>query len=258
MELMSRLPNIHPGDVLREEFLVPMGLSSSALAESIGVPAPAMDALCAGQQAMTPDTAARLARFFGTSEKFWLGLQTDFELEEAGQLPVPPVIEDADSPTVVQRLAEGIEQVRLGLQQFLRLTQEGLDELRATYAPATLGPGDGALAAAIEVAGVEVVVLALAPVPEGLQLMLRWLRDIPVQPPTVTVTVASELRSVRVEWPGWDGVLERAQRLRLVDCGIDAATWTAATQAEKPLLLYRWERETNQLHVELLPLVETA
>lgn len=256
MELMSRLPNIHPGDVLREEFLVLMGLSSSALAESIGVPAPAMDALCAGQQAMTPDTAARLARFFGTSEKFWLGLQTDFELEEAGQLPVPPVIEDADSPTVVQRLAEGIEQVRLGLQQFLRLTQEGLDDLRATYAPATLRGGDGALAVAIEAAGVEVVVLSVAMKPEGVQLMLRWLRDIPEQPPVVFVVVGDEARSVQVEWPAWDGKLERPQQLRLLDCRIDAETWAA--RAEQPLLLYRWEQETNLLHLELLPPGEEA
>lgn len=254
MELMSRLPNIHPGDVLREEFLVPMGLSSSALAESIGVPAPAMDALCAGQQAMTPDTAARLARFFGTSEKFWLGLQTDFELEEAGQLPVPPVIEDADSPTVVQRLADGIEQVRLGVQQFLRLTQEGLDDLRATYAPATLRAGGGALAATVEAAGIEVVVLSVAIKPEGVQLMLRWLRDIPAQPPTVFVVVGDEARSVRAEWPAWDGTLKRPQKLRLLDCRIDAETWAA--RAEQPLLLYRWERESNLLHLELLPLDE--
>jgi len=61
---------------------------------------------------------------------------------------------------------------------------------------------------------------------------------------------------VRAEWPAWDGALERAQRLRLVDCGIDAATWAA--RAEEPLVLYRWERETNQLDVELLPLVEAA
>lgn len=168
-------------------------------------------------------------------------------------------VDDFTPTTVVQRLADGIEKLLQGSRTFLRLTQEGLDELRATYyAPATLRGGGGALAVAMETAGIEVVALSLAMKPEGIQLMLRWLRDMPAQPPTVSVRVAGKAQSVRAEWPGWDGALERAQKLRLVDCGIDAATWAAATQAEKPLLLYRWERETNQLHVELLPLVETA
>jgi addiction module HigA family antidote len=79
----ERLPNIHPGEVLREEFLTPLGLSQYALAKAIGVPAPRISQIRAGQRAITADTALRLARFFNTSEGFWLGLQADFALEAA-------------------------------------------------------------------------------------------------------------------------------------------------------------------------------
>ena len=82
----ERLPNIHPGEVLREEFLIPLGLSQYALAKAIGVPALRISQICAGKRAVTADTALRLARFFGTSEGFWLGLQADFDLETARQI----------------------------------------------------------------------------------------------------------------------------------------------------------------------------
>jgi antitoxin HigA-1 len=79
----EQLPNIHPGAVLREEFLTPLGLSQYALAKAIGVPAPRISQIRAGQRAITADTALRLARFFNTSEGFWLGPQADFDLEAA-------------------------------------------------------------------------------------------------------------------------------------------------------------------------------
>jgi antitoxin HigA-1 len=79
---MEKLPNIHPGEVLREEFLIPMGISQYRLAKGIGVSEPRISAICTGKRAITADTAVRLARFFGTTASFWLGLQADYDTEE--------------------------------------------------------------------------------------------------------------------------------------------------------------------------------
>ena len=79
---MDRLPNIHPGEILREEFLTPMGISQYRLAKEIAVPEPRISAICNGKRAITADTAVRLSRFFGTSAGFWLGLQADYDTEE--------------------------------------------------------------------------------------------------------------------------------------------------------------------------------
>jgi addiction module HigA family antidote len=78
----KKLRNIHPGEVLDEEFLKPLGVSRYRLAKDIGVPATRIAEICAGRRALSADTALRLARYFGTSAKFWLGLQEDFDLEE--------------------------------------------------------------------------------------------------------------------------------------------------------------------------------
>ncbi len=80
---MKRLPNIHPGEVLLEEFLVPMGVSQNALARAAGVPPRRINEIALGKRSITADTALRLARALGTSERFWLGLQADYDLEEA-------------------------------------------------------------------------------------------------------------------------------------------------------------------------------
>jgi addiction module HigA family antidote len=80
---MDQLPNIHPGEILLEEFLRPMGLSQNALARALGVPPRRVNEIVLGKRAITSDTALRLARYFGNSERFWLGLQTDYDLEEA-------------------------------------------------------------------------------------------------------------------------------------------------------------------------------
>ena len=80
---MKRLPNIHPGEVLLEEFLKPMGISQYRLAKTIGVAAMRISEICAGKRAITADTALRLARAFGTTPGFWLGLQADYDTEEA-------------------------------------------------------------------------------------------------------------------------------------------------------------------------------
>ena len=80
---MDTIKNIHPGEVLREEFLVPMGISQYRLAQQIRVPALRISQICAGKRGITADTALRLARAFGTTPGFWLTLQSDFETEEA-------------------------------------------------------------------------------------------------------------------------------------------------------------------------------
>jgi len=80
---MAKLGNVHPGEVLLEEFLVPMGLSQNAVARAIGVAPRRINEIVLGKRAITADTALRLAKAFGTSEGFWLGLQADYDLEEA-------------------------------------------------------------------------------------------------------------------------------------------------------------------------------
>lgn len=80
---MKRLRNIHPGEVLLKEFLEPMDLSQNALARTIGVPPRRINEIVLGKRSITADTAIRLAKHFGTSEQFWMGLQADYDLEEA-------------------------------------------------------------------------------------------------------------------------------------------------------------------------------
>ncbi|QBB70875.1 addiction module antidote protein, HigA family [Pseudolysobacter antarcticus] len=80
---MKTLPNIHPGEILLEEFLTPMGISQNALARAAGVPPRRINEIVLGKRGVTADTALRLAAAFGTTERFWLGLQADFDLEEA-------------------------------------------------------------------------------------------------------------------------------------------------------------------------------
>ncbi|MCR4282002.1 MAG: HigA family addiction module antitoxin [Bauldia sp.] len=76
------LPNPHPGEILLEEFLRPMNLSQNALARAIGVPPRRVNEIVLGKRTVTADTDLRLARYFGTSEGFFLGLQADFDLME--------------------------------------------------------------------------------------------------------------------------------------------------------------------------------
>jgi len=83
---MNRLPNIHPGEILREEFLKPMEISQYRLAKAIGVPAMRISEICAGKRLVTADTALRFSRAFGTTPGFWLGLQADYDTEEAEKI----------------------------------------------------------------------------------------------------------------------------------------------------------------------------
>jgi antitoxin HigA-1 len=77
----AKLPPIHPGEVLLTEFLEPMQLSQYALAKAIGVPARRINEIVLGKRSISPDTALRLSRYFGLSERFWLNLQTRYDLE---------------------------------------------------------------------------------------------------------------------------------------------------------------------------------
>ena len=77
------LSNIHPGEILLEEFLKPMEISQNAIARAIAVPPRRINEIVHGKRSVTADTAIRLAAYFGTSEQFWTGLQADYDLEKA-------------------------------------------------------------------------------------------------------------------------------------------------------------------------------
>jgi addiction module HigA family antidote len=79
----NQMRPIHPGEILREEFLVPIEMSANALAMELHVPAPRINDVVRERRSVTPDTALRLARYFGTTPQFWLNLQTAFDLRKA-------------------------------------------------------------------------------------------------------------------------------------------------------------------------------
>lgn len=79
---MERVANIHPGEVLLEEFLKPFEISAYKLSKDIGIPQTRISEIIKGRRRITADTALRLSHYFGTSPKFWLGLQDDYDLEE--------------------------------------------------------------------------------------------------------------------------------------------------------------------------------
>jgi addiction module HigA family antidote len=79
----ERLANIHPGEVLLQEFMRPLGLTQYRLAQDTGISQMRVSEIVRGKRGISADTALRLARYFGTSDKFWMGLQDDYEIEEA-------------------------------------------------------------------------------------------------------------------------------------------------------------------------------
>lgn len=79
----NKMRPIHPGEILREEYLVPLDMSANALAIELRVPAPRINDIVRERRAITPDTALRLARFFDTTAQFWLNLQSAFDLKQA-------------------------------------------------------------------------------------------------------------------------------------------------------------------------------
>ncbi len=79
---MKKLKNIHPGEILLEEFLIPLEISAYRLSKEISIPQTRISEIIKGRRRITADTALRLSKFFGNSAKFWLGLQDDFDIEE--------------------------------------------------------------------------------------------------------------------------------------------------------------------------------
>lgn len=86
---MNKLPNIHPGEVLKEEFLDAMGITAYRLSKDLNIPQTRTADIIHGRRRITADTALRLSRYFGTTPQFWLNLQNDYDLEEEAK-----VIED--------------------------------------------------------------------------------------------------------------------------------------------------------------------
>ena len=79
---MTKLKNIHPGEILSEEFLIPFNITAYKLAKDIEIPQTRISEIIKGNRRITADTALRLSKYFGNSPKFWLGLQDDFDIEE--------------------------------------------------------------------------------------------------------------------------------------------------------------------------------
>jgi addiction module HigA family antidote len=94
---MVQLPPVHPGEILRDEFLQPLGITAGGLAKNLNVPRTRIERLVNQQSALTPDTALRLARFFDMSPQFWMNLQTSYDLKvesvaKADELAAIPVL----------------------------------------------------------------------------------------------------------------------------------------------------------------------
>jgi addiction module HigA family antidote len=92
-----QLPPVHPGEILRDEFLQPLGITAGGLAKNLNVPRTRIERLVNEQSALTPDTALRLARFFDMSPQFWMNLQTSYDLKveaaaKADELAAIPVL----------------------------------------------------------------------------------------------------------------------------------------------------------------------
>lgn len=79
---MGKLDNVHPGEVLREEFMKPFEISAYRLSKELGIPQTRISEILKGRRRVSADTALRLSKYFGNSAKFWLGLQDDYDLEE--------------------------------------------------------------------------------------------------------------------------------------------------------------------------------
>ena len=83
---MRKLKNIHPGEVLREEFLMPLKISAYKLCKDVDIPQTRISEILKGKRSITADTALRLSKYFGNTPNFWLGLQNDFDIEEELQI----------------------------------------------------------------------------------------------------------------------------------------------------------------------------
>jgi len=79
---MNELVNVHPGNVLKKEFLIPYAITAYRLSKDIGIPQTRISQIVLGKRRITADTALRLSKYFGTTPQFWLGLQNDYDIEE--------------------------------------------------------------------------------------------------------------------------------------------------------------------------------
>jgi len=102
---MKTLNNITPGEILQEEFLIPLGISQYRLAKELEIPQTRISGIINGSRRITADTSLRLSLFFGNSAKFWLGLQNDFDIENAKKLQ-PTMYQRIKKPNFTTRMAK--------------------------------------------------------------------------------------------------------------------------------------------------------
>ncbi len=97
MDPINKMRPIHPGEILREEFLAPLNMTPHALALELKVPAPRINDIVRERRAITPDTALRLARYFGSTPQFWMNLQTSYDLKRAELESGPKIAKEVHS-----------------------------------------------------------------------------------------------------------------------------------------------------------------
>ena len=102
---MEKLKNITPGEILNEEFLIPLGISQYCLAKELNIPPTRISGIINNRRRITADTALRLSLFFGNSAKFWLGLQNDFDIENAKSFQ-PSVYQQIKMTNAVARIGK--------------------------------------------------------------------------------------------------------------------------------------------------------
>ena len=102
---MEKLANIHPGEVLLEEFLIPMSITAYRLSKDIGIPQTRISQIIKGTRRITADTALRLSAYFGTTAKFWMGLQDDYDLERESSL-ISEVIKSIRTHTAGKQVSQ--------------------------------------------------------------------------------------------------------------------------------------------------------
>ena len=125
---MTTLDPIHPGEILEEEFMKPLGLSANALARAIDVPVTRISEIVRGRRGVTADTALRLGRLLGTTPEFWLGLQVEFDLRVARR-DFGSAINEAVLPLRGARVGEALE-VREGRARYGSRSSRGTDRRR--------------------------------------------------------------------------------------------------------------------------------
>lgn len=106
LEEGARMPPLHPGEMLREDFMKPLGLSANALAIALRVPVTRISEIVRERRGITADTALRLARYFNMSPEFWMRLQMDFDLESAADAEQAAIREEIRPRPVVRRQTE--------------------------------------------------------------------------------------------------------------------------------------------------------